>query len=74
MSFDLNGWTGALRHALRTLRLSPGFAATVVGTLGLAIGTITAVFAFSTTCCSRRCPTRTRNGSCSSPASRPGRT
>jgi predicted permease len=45
MSFDLNGWTGALRHALRTLRLSPGFAATVVGTLGLAIGTITAVFA-----------------------------
>ena len=45
MSFDLNGWAGALRHALRTLRRSPGFAATVVGTLGLAIGTITAVFA-----------------------------
>ena len=45
MSLDLNGWAGALRHALRTLRRSPGFAATVVGTLGLAIGTITAVFA-----------------------------
>ena len=30
---------------MRTLRRSPGFAATVVGTLGLAIGTITAVFA-----------------------------
>jgi putative ABC transport system permease protein len=45
MSLDLDGWGAALRHALRTLRLSPGFAATVVGTLGLAIGTITAVFA-----------------------------
>jgi predicted permease len=45
MSFDLNGWAGALRRALRTLRRSPGFAATVVGTLGLAIGTLTAVFA-----------------------------
>ena len=45
MSLDLHGWAGALRHALRTLRRSPGFAATVVGTLGLAIGTLTAVFA-----------------------------
>src|SRR5262249_4161092 len=45
MTLDLNGWVGAARHALRTLRRAPGFAATVVGTLGLAIGTITAVFA-----------------------------
>jgi hypothetical protein len=45
MSLDLIGWAGALRHAFRTLRRSPGFAATVVGTLGLAIGTLTAVFA-----------------------------
>jgi len=45
MSIDLDGWGGSLRHALRTLRRTPGFAATVVGTLGLAIGTITAVFA-----------------------------
>ncbi len=45
MSLDLNGFAGALRHAFRTLRRTPGFAATVVGTLGLAIGTLTAVFA-----------------------------
>jgi putative ABC transport system permease protein len=45
MSFDLDGWSGSLRHALRTLRRTPGFLVTVVGTLGLAIGTITAVFA-----------------------------
>ena len=44
MSFDLDGWSAALRHALRTLRRTPGFTATVVGTLGLAIGTISGVF------------------------------
>ena len=44
MSFDLDGWGAALRHALRTLRRTPGFTATVVGTLGLAIGTMTGVF------------------------------
>jgi predicted permease len=44
MSFDLDGWGAALRLALRTLRRTPGFTATVVGTLGLAIGTLTGVF------------------------------
>ena len=44
MSFDLNGWGAELRHALRTLRRTPGFTATVVGTLGLAIGAIAGVF------------------------------
>ena len=44
MSFFLNGWGAELRHALRTLRRTPGFTATVVGTLGLAIGTIAGVF------------------------------
>ena len=34
MSFDLDGWGAALRHAMRTLRRTPGFTATVVGTLG----------------------------------------
>src|SRR5689334_3284105 len=45
MGIDLAGWGGELKLALRTLRRTPGFAATVVGTLGLAIGTLTAVFA-----------------------------
>jgi predicted permease len=45
MSFDRDGWSASLRYALRTLRHTPGFLATVVGTLGLAIGTLTAVFA-----------------------------
>jgi putative ABC transport system permease protein len=40
----LNGFGSDLRHALRTLRRTPAFTATVVGTLGLAIGTITGVF------------------------------
>jgi putative ABC transport system permease protein len=44
MSFNLDGWGAELRHALRTLRRTPGFTATVVGTLALAIGTIAAVF------------------------------
>lgn len=44
MSFILNGWGAELRHALRTLRRTPGFTATVVGTLGLAIGAIAGVF------------------------------
>ena len=44
MSFTLNGWAAELRHALRTLRRTPGFTATVVGTLGLAIGVIAGVF------------------------------
>jgi predicted permease len=40
-----SGWSAELRQAARTLRRTPGFTATVVGTLGLAIGTLTAVFA-----------------------------
>jgi MacB-like protein len=43
-SFTLEGGGAELRHALRTLRRTPGFTATVVGTLALAIGTIAAVF------------------------------
>ncbi len=39
-----HGWGAELRHALRTLRRTPGFTLTVVGTLGLAIGTLTGVF------------------------------
>ncbi len=44
MSFTLNGWGAELRHALRTLRRTPGFTATVVGTLGVAIGGIAGMF------------------------------
>jgi putative ABC transport system permease protein len=44
MDLTLIGWGAELRHALRTLRRSPGFTLTVVGTLGLAIGTLTGVF------------------------------
>jgi len=45
MSFTGTGGGAELRHAMRTLRRTPGFTATVVGTLGLAIGAIAAVFA-----------------------------
>ena len=45
MNATLSGWGAELRHAVRTLRRTPGFTLTVVGTLGLAIGTITGVFA-----------------------------
>jgi predicted permease len=44
MSDTLDGWGGDLRHAVRTLGRTPGFTATVVGTLGLAIGLIASVF------------------------------
>ena len=43
MSFT-DGGGAELRHALRTLRRTPGFTATVIGTLGLAIGAIAGVF------------------------------
>jgi putative ABC transport system permease protein len=43
-TFNLDGWGAELRHALRTLKRTPAFTATVVGTLALAIGTIAAVF------------------------------
>jgi putative ABC transport system permease protein len=44
MSIILNGWGSELSYALRLLRRTPGFTATVVGTLGLAIGVIAGVF------------------------------
>jgi len=37
-------WTTDLRHAWRGLRRTPGFFATTVGTLALAIGAVTAMF------------------------------
>src|ERR1700741_111478 len=42
--FRPDGAGAELRHAVRTLGRTPGFTATVVGTLALAIGTIAAVF------------------------------
>ena len=44
MGITLDGGGAELRHALRTLGRTPGFTTTVVGTLGLAIGAIAAVF------------------------------
>ena len=64
---------GELRHALRTLRRTPGFTATVVGTLGLAIGTIAGVFTVLDRVLLVAAAVRaTRNGSSSSPATAPG--
>ena len=44
MGFSSSGSGAELRHALRTLRRTPGFTTTVVATLGLAIGVVAAVF------------------------------
>ena len=42
MAFEL--WIGELRHAARRLKGAPGFATTIVGMLGLAIGALAAMF------------------------------
>jgi predicted permease len=39
------GWITDLRHAMRSLRRTPGFTAVSIGTLGLAIGATAAMFA-----------------------------
>jgi predicted permease len=44
MSWTENEWVRDLRHALRSLKRSPGFAAVTVGTLGLAIGVNAGMF------------------------------
>jgi putative ABC transport system permease protein len=44
MGGTVHGWGDDLRHAGRTLRRTPGFTATVVGTLGLAIGVLVAIY------------------------------
>ncbi|HKS06342.1 MAG TPA: ABC transporter permease [Gemmatimonadaceae bacterium] len=42
--WSFNEWMRDLRHAARALRRTPGFTATVVGTLGLAIGVNAGMF------------------------------
>jgi len=44
MRQTLADWTSDLKHAVRSLRRSPGFAAVTIGTLGLAIGANVGMF------------------------------
>jgi predicted permease len=44
MRQTLQGWTRDLGHGLRTLRRMPGFTATTVATLGLAIGLLASIY------------------------------
>src|SRR5688572_21022589 len=43
MGRTLQAWASDLRHGARTLRRTPAFTATVVGTLGLAIGVLAGI-------------------------------
>src|SRR6185436_14887458 len=45
MLWRLDEWVRDLRHAVRTLRRTPGFTLMAVGTLGLAIGVTAGMFA-----------------------------
>ena len=45
MDWSGRGWITDLRHAMRSLRRTPGFTAVSIGTLGLAIGATAAMFA-----------------------------
>ncbi|MEP6491837.1 MAG: ABC transporter permease [bacterium] len=44
MQWNMQEWTRDLRHAVRSLRRSPGFAAVTIGTFGLAIGVNAGMF------------------------------
>jgi putative ABC transport system permease protein len=50
------GWIGDVRHALRSLRRNPGFAAAAVATLALGIGVNTALFMVVDAAMFRRLP------------------
>jgi len=53
---QLGTWTADLRHAVRTLRRTPGFALAAIGMLGLAIGAVAGMFSVVDTVLLHRLP------------------